>query len=48
VDGQAVRTPADVSTIIRSKAPGDTVTLQIVSGGEERDVTVTLGQRNGG
>ena len=48
VDGQSVRTPADVSTIIRSKSPGDTVTIRIVSGGEERDVSVTLGQRDGG
>ena len=48
VDGESVRTPADVSTIIRGKSPGDTVTIRIVSGGEEREVTATLGQRNGG
>ncbi len=43
VDGRTVDDNNDLSRYIASKAPGDTVRLQVVRDGEERPVSVTLG-----
>jgi S1-C subfamily serine protease len=48
VDGEPVRTPSDVATIIRSLEPGDTITLEVVREGEPIEITATLKQRAGG
>lgn len=48
VDGEDVRTPSDVATIIRSLEPGDQITLDIVRDGQPVQVTATLKQRAGG
>ncbi|WP_261428557.1 S1C family serine protease [Xiamenia xianingshaonis] len=42
-DGKAVESADDLMLDVRSKQPGDKVTLTVVSGGETRDVEVTLG-----
>lgn len=41
IDGEELRMK-DLSTILRTKAVGQTVTLKILSGGAEKEVTVTL------
>jgi len=43
VDGQAVNDNNDLSRYIASKAPGETVRLQVVRDGDERTIAVTLG-----
>jgi serine protease Do len=45
VDGEPVRTPSDVATIIRSKAPGDTITLQVDRAGQVQEIDATLTER---
>ncbi len=45
VDGREVVRPDDLSRLISSHAPGDTVTLQILRDGSRQDVEVTLGTR---
>lgn len=42
VDGEKVEADHSLSSLIRSKSVGDTVTLKILDDGEEREVTVTL------
>lgn len=43
-DDTALTTEADFQAALRAKAPGDSVTLTLRRGGEERTVTVTLGE----
>jgi S1-C subfamily serine protease len=45
IDGQAVKTPGDVSTAIADKQPGDAVRIDFYRGRQKRSVTVTLGNR---
>jgi S1-C subfamily serine protease len=45
VDGQEVRSPADVANIIRSRRAGDTITITIERNGKSEEVTVTLRTR---
>ena len=45
VDGKGVRQDADLSRSLDGHAPGDRVRLTVVRGGDERQVTVTLGTR---
>ena len=45
VNGEATPDSASVGATIRRLAPGDEVTITVVRGGEERDLTATLGQR---
>ena len=45
LDGQPVRGAASVATIVRSKRPGDTVTVTYYRGDDRRSVQVTLGSR---
>jgi len=44
IDGQPVSQSDELIVVIRSKAPGDTVTLTLKDGDSERDVQVTLGE----
>jgi putative serine protease PepD len=48
VDGQAVGGSDDLVGRIRDHQPGDKVTLKVVRDGNERTVTVTLGERPAG
>ena len=45
VDGQPVLQNNDLSKLIAQKKPGDTVTLNIIRGGQHATVDVTLGSR---
>jgi serine protease Do len=45
VDGREVRSPADVANIIRSKRPGDSITIVIERDGVSQEVVVTLRTR---
>ncbi|HEX2468032.1 MAG TPA: trypsin-like peptidase domain-containing protein [Solirubrobacterales bacterium] len=45
VDGDAVQEMADVIAAVDSKQPGDELELTLLRGGDERTVTVTLGDR---
>ena len=45
VNGEATPDSASVGAVIRRLAPGDEITITVVRGGDERAVTVTLGQR---
>jgi putative serine protease PepD len=45
IDGKAVNGPDDVSNAIENRRPGDTVALEVESGGSRRTVSVTLGER---
>jgi len=42
IDGQKVRSVADLTRYLNGKRPGDKVTLSIVRDGQQQDVTVTL------
>lgn len=44
VDGTAVDKPGTVQEIVRAKAPGDSIELDIKRGEEERTETITLGE----
>jgi S1-C subfamily serine protease len=44
-DGQAMRTPDDLRTMIMEMRPGDSVTIDIRRGDMQRTVNVTLGQQ---
>jgi len=46
IDGRPVTEPDEVVVAIRARAPGDTVTLRIRTGEEERDVRVVLAERS--
>lgn len=48
IDGQQVKTSSDVSRIIRSKNPGDKVSITYYRGQDKKTVTVTLGSRPAG
>jgi serine protease Do len=43
VDGRVVEDNSDLSRYIASRAPGSSVRLKVLRGGEAKDVTVTLG-----
>ena len=45
VDGEAVQDPEDVATAIEDDAPGDEIDVTVRRGGDERTVTVKLGER---
>jgi S1-C subfamily serine protease len=45
VDGQEVTSPDDVQSIVMAKEPGDSLTLEIHRGEEQRTVSVTLGRQ---
>jgi S1-C subfamily serine protease len=45
IDGRNVKSMDDVSSTVDSKKPGDTVTLEVVRGGQTRTLTIKLGQR---
>ena len=47
IDGKAVGDSSELIVAIRSREPGDTVRLTVRSGGDEREVTVTLGSTEG-
>jgi S1-C subfamily serine protease len=47
VGGAAVSTPADVADAVLSADIGDELRLEVIRGGERREVTVTLGARPG-
>jgi S1-C subfamily serine protease len=43
-DGHAVHRFADLASVVAAAQPGDRVSLQVLRGGEQVDVTVTLGE----
>jgi S1-C subfamily serine protease len=45
VDGQEVTSPDDVQSIVMAKKPGDSLTLEIHRGDDQRTVSVTLGRQ---
>jgi S1-C subfamily serine protease len=45
VDGEDVVRESDLARLISAKSPGEQVTLRVLRGDDERDVTVTLGRR---
>jgi S1-C subfamily serine protease len=45
VNGHKVRRSQDLSELISRSQPGDVITLEIIRGGERRNVRVTLGSR---
>ena len=47
VDGEPVRSSSDVANIIRSLAPGDTLTMRVIRNGEEIEISAVLGTRGG-
>ncbi len=47
VDGDSVDTYEEFVVAIRTRAPGDTVTLQVERGGDELSIDVTLGSTEG-
>ncbi|WP_448071393.1 S1C family serine protease [Georgenia yuyongxinii] len=44
IDGRPVTDPDELIVAIRSRAPGDQVELEVRRGGDERNVTVVLGE----
>jgi S1-C subfamily serine protease len=45
VDGHRIVGESDLSQLIAAKRPGEEVELRVLRGGDERDVTITLGRR---
>jgi S1-C subfamily serine protease len=45
IDGAAVQSGGDLAAQIQTHQPGDTVDLEVVRGGEQLTVSVTLGER---
>lgn len=45
IDGERIHARDRVAQVIRAKTPGTSVRLRILSGGEEREVQVTIGER---
>ena len=43
LDGESVEGASDLMLAVRGKNPGDTVTLTVNTGGQEKEVQVTLG-----
>jgi putative serine protease PepD len=48
IDGRPVSVADELIVAIRAKAPGDAVTLEVRSGGDEREVRVVLEERSSG
>jgi putative serine protease PepD len=48
IDSRAITEPDDIVQAIEGKRPGDKVDLTVLRDGQEREVTVTLGQRPAG
>ncbi|MFI6427296.1 trypsin-like peptidase domain-containing protein [Promicromonospora sp. NPDC050880] len=48
IDGRPVSVADELIVAIRAKAPGDPVTLQVRSGGDERELRVVLEERSSG
>jgi len=46
IDGEAVESMDDVIAAVDSHDPGDQITLTVVRDGEEREVSVRLGDRS--
>lgn len=46
VDGRKVSSMIDLAAAVRTKQPGETVSLTVVRGGDERTVDVTLGSKD--
>ncbi|MFP7366337.1 PDZ domain-containing protein [Corynebacterium callunae] len=44
IDGTEIKTPGEAQTIVRSKAPGDTVTIRYERNGAEAEESITLGE----
>ena len=44
-DGQAIASSDDLQAAIEGKKPGDTIKLTVTNDGQNRTVTVTLGNR---
>jgi S1-C subfamily serine protease len=44
IDGKPVRSVEDLLTEVEARAPGDTVTVTVIRGGQKRDVKVKLGR----
>lgn len=42
-----MRSSSDVANIIRSLAPGDTLTMRVIRNGEEIEISAVLGTRGG-
>src|SRR4051794_548118 len=47
IDGQPVKSPADVSAAVNQKQPGDKVAIQVERNGLTEELTATLGTRPG-
>jgi putative serine protease PepD len=47
IDGQSVSTPDELVVLLRTRQPGDEVTLRYVRDGVEAEVTLTLGSETG-
>ncbi len=45
IDGRTIDDETDLGIVVANKRPGDTVTLEIVRGGERRTVEVELDER---
>ena len=45
VAGKPVREPQDIATAIADKKPGDTITLKLYRHGDQKTVSLTLGNR---
>jgi putative serine protease PepD len=45
VDGVAIDSPQDLTSLVTGKEPGDTVELQVTRDGDERTVKIELGKR---
>jgi len=44
-EGKAITSTDDLQQALAQVQPGDRITLSILRGGRQRDVTVTLGER---
>jgi S1-C subfamily serine protease len=45
IDGRPLTRPDDLSDVVATHSPGDSVNLRIVRGGKRQTVRVTLGSR---
>jgi serine protease DegQ len=45
IDGEAVHQTTDLVSVLRTKAPGDTVNITVERGGQQVQLTATLGER---
>jgi S1-C subfamily serine protease len=45
IDGRNVKSMDDVSSTVDAKKPGDSVTLEVLRGGQTKTLTIKLGQR---